>query len=45
MSRETANQLDRLLEPLHGRHGHISPLPPAEVTIDFTAAAATMKAA
>jgi hypothetical protein len=45
LNRETARQLDRLLEPFHGKHSYIPPLPPAEVTIDFAVATATMKAA
>jgi YgiT-type zinc finger domain-containing protein len=45
LSRETAQQLDRLLEPFHGRHGYIPALPPAEVTIDFALATAMPKAA
>jgi hypothetical protein len=44
VSRATGHQLDLLLEPFHGKHGHIPALPPAEVTIDF-GAAITAKAA
>jgi hypothetical protein len=45
VSRETSRQIDLLLEPFHGKHGHIPALPPAEVTIDFAEAAAVLKAA
>jgi YgiT-type zinc finger domain-containing protein len=45
LSRETAEQIDRLLEPFHGKHGFIPALPPAEVTIDFALATTMLKAA
>jgi len=45
LSRETAQQLDRLLEPFHGKHGFIPDLPPSDVTIDFAFATAMRKAA
>ncbi len=45
LSRETAEQLDHLLEPFHGKHGFIPVLPPAEVTIDFALATTMLKAA
>jgi hypothetical protein len=45
LSRETAVQLDHLLEPFHGKHGFIPALPPAEVTIDFAQATTLPKAA
>jgi len=45
VNRETARQIDRLIEPFHGKHGRIPSLPPAEVTIDFAAATRAEKAA
>lgn len=45
LSRETARQLDLLLEPFHGKHDHIPSLPPAEVNIDFAEAISAIKAA
>lgn len=45
LNRETAQQLDYLLEPFHGKHGFIPSLPPAEVTIDFPRAVTILKAA
>jgi len=45
VDRETARNLDRLIEPFHGKHRHIPALPPADVTIDFAEAVAAMKAA
>lgn len=45
ISRETGQQIDLLLEPFHGKHGHVPVLPPAEVTIDFAAATAVLQAA
>jgi YgiT-type zinc finger domain-containing protein len=36
ISRATGRQLDLLLEPFHGKHGHIPALPTAKVTIDFS---------
>lgn len=44
VSRATGHQLDLLLEPFHGKLGHIPGLPPAEVTIDFGAATAAKAA-
>ena len=45
VDRKTARNLDRLIEPFHGKHRHIPALPPADVTIDFAEAVASMKAA
>jgi YgiT-type zinc finger domain-containing protein len=45
VSRETGRQIDLLLEPFHGKHGHIPALPPAKVTIDFAEATAASQAA
>lgn len=42
---ETSEQLDRLLEPFHGKHNFIPNLPPADVTIDFVLATTMLKAA
>jgi len=45
VSKETARKIDLLLEPFHGRHHEIPPLPPAEVIIDFARAVSAIKAA
>jgi hypothetical protein len=45
LTRETAEQIDHLLEPFHGKHGFIPALPPSEVTIDFGLATTMLKAA
>jgi hypothetical protein len=39
ITRETGRQLDLMLEPFHGHHGHIPNLLPAEAVIDFAEAA------
>jgi YgiT-type zinc finger domain-containing protein len=44
VSRETGHQLDLLLEPFHGKHGHVPLLPPAEIAIDFAEAMTTLAA-
>lgn len=44
VSLETGHRLDLLLEPFHGKYGHIPALPPAEVTIDFIEATAAKAA-
>lgn len=44
VDRETGHQLDLLLEPFHGKHGHIPNLPLAEVTVDFAEATAAKAA-
>src|SRR6266568_2236888 len=43
VDRETARNLDRLIEPFHGKHRHIPALPPADVTIDFAEAVAAIE--
>jgi len=45
IDRETGRQIDLLLEPFHGKHKQVPPLPPAEVAIDFQEAVAALKAA
>ena len=45
VNRDSARQIDRLLESFHGKHGRIPALPPAEVTIDFAVATEAIKAA
>ncbi len=45
LSRETAEQIDHLLEPFHGKQGLIPALPLAEITIDFALATTILKAA
>ncbi len=45
VDRDTGHQLDKLLEPFHGKHAHVPVLPPADVTIDFMQAEALLKAA
>ena len=37
-SRQTANEIDRLLAPFHGQHKEIPKLPPARVIVDFPSA-------
>lgn len=44
VNRETGHQLDLLLEPFHGKHGHVPLLPPAEIAIDFAEAMTTLAA-
>lgn len=45
VDRETARNIEKLIEPFHGKHSHIPALPPADVTIDYAEAVAAMKAA
>jgi YgiT-type zinc finger domain-containing protein len=45
LAKETARQVDLLLEPFHGKHDRIPSLPPAIVNIDFVEAISAMKAA
>ncbi|MCI0485494.1 MAG: YgiT-type zinc finger protein [Blastocatellia bacterium] len=45
VDRQTARQIDLLIEPFHGKHGRIPSLPPAEVAIDFARAIAAIRVA